>query len=372
MTRMEETMEETKNPGAAAPPPSRHALILAGGSGTRLWPRSTDAVPKPFLPLAGDRSLIRQTFERAAEVVGAGNVWFSARASHEPLLLREFPEVAPSRLILEPSRRNTAPAIALSALSIEREDPEAVVVVLPSDQGVRDGAPFAAALRTAVEAAEGSEAFVTIGIEPTRPETGFGYLETDPAEREAAVRRVVRFVEKPPLDAARRYLAEGNFLWNAGIFVFRIPVLVRAMERLCPDILGAVRGAVDALARGDAEAYAREFGAARSQSVDYAVMERAPDVRTVPCSCGWSDVGSWEAVWEFRPRDENGNATEGRVSLVEAKENLVLASGRPVCVIGLDGIAVVDSPEGLLVTRRGAADELRAWVERELSRGGRP
>ena len=369
MTRMSTTKKTTPE---TASRPSRHALILAGGSGTRLWPRSTDAAPKPFLPLAGDASLIRQTFERAAAAVDGGNVWFSARASHDPLLRAEFPEVPAARRILEPSRRNTAPAIALSALAIAREDPEAVLVVLPSDQGVRDGEAFTRALRTAADAAAGSDAFVTIGIEPTRPETGYGYLETDPAEGALGVRRVVRFVEKPPAEAARRYLEAGNFLWNAGIFVFRVPVLLSAMELFCPDILAAVRAAAGALALGDQEAFAREFGAARSQSIDFAVMEKAPEVRTVPCSCGWSDVGSWEAVWDFRPHDAEGNVTEGEVSLVEARDNLVLAAGRPVCVIGLDGIAVVDSPNGLLVTRRGAADQLRAFVERELARGGRP
>ncbi len=376
MTRMAETT------GAG----SLHALILAGGSGTRLWPRSTDANPKPFLALGGSSSLIRQTYGRALAAVRddgrGGDVWFSARASHAPLLAAEFPEVPAARRVLEPARRNTAPAIALSALAISRVDPGGVLVVLPSDQGIRDDVAFVSALGAAAAAARASDAFVTIGIEPTRPETGYGYLETDPAEAgggagpASPVRRVVRFVEKPPLEEARRYLASGRYLWNAGIFVFRIPVLLAAMEEHCPDILAAAREADEASARGDGARFARAFGAARSQSIDFAVMERARDVRTVPCSCGWSDVGSWEAVYDFLPRDPEGNAVEaperGTVSFVESRENLVLASGKPVCVIGLSGIAIVDSPHGLLVTRRGAADELRSWVERELARGGTP
>jgi mannose-1-phosphate guanylyltransferase len=375
---------------------SLHALILAGGSGTRLWPRSTDAAPKPFLALGGGASLIRQSYLRALAAVRAegrsGAVWFSARASHAPLLAAEFPEVPASRMILEPARRNTAAAIALSALAISRVDPGGVLVVLPSDQGIQDDAAFVAALGAAAEAARESDSFVTIGIEPTRPETGYGYLETDPAETGAeaeagaapasppASRSVVRFVEKPPLEEARRYLASGRFLWNAGIFVFRIPVLLAAMEEHCPDILSAVRAAAEASARGDEPGFVRAFGAARSQSIDFAVMERVKGVRTVPCSCGWSDVGSWEAVYEFLPRDAQGNVVEGgsagagggggSVSFVESSGNLVLASGKPVCVIGLSGIAIVDSPNGLLVTRRGASDELRAYVERELARGG--
>lgn len=351
--------------------PSRHALILAGGSGTRLWPRSTDLAPKPFLALAGGRSLIRQTFERASALVGSGSVWCSARGFHERLLRKELPEVSGARLVLEPVRRNTAPAIALSALRVGRLDPGAVMVVLPSDQAVRDEAALLAALRTGLRAAVEQDVFVTLGIKPTRPETGYGYLETDPAEGDRPVRRVLRFVEKPPREDARRYVASGNFAWNAGIFVFRVPVLLAAMEALCPDILAAARRAEAAASLGDAEGFSREFASARSESIDFAVMERA-SVVMVPCSCGWSDVGSWEAVYDFREPDGDGNVVEGPVTLVESRNNLVLASARPVCVIGLEGIAVVDSPEGLLVTRRGASEELRAYVEREIARGPRP
>lgn len=353
-----------------AQPPVR-ALILAGGSGTRLWPLSTDARPKPFLHLAGERSLLAEAFRRAARLVGEGNMFVSARASHAELVRRELPGLPESRLVLEPVRRNTAPAVALAALAVEAEAPGAVLVVLPSDQAARDEEMFLASLRTAVEAAAASDALVTLGIPPTRPETGFGYIETSEENaggvsskggRGGAV-PVVRFVEKPDATRASEFVASGRHLWNAGIFVFRIPVLYDEMERSCPAILETARRAHAARLAGDRASFEESFSSSPSISIDFAVMEKARRVVTVPSPCGWSDLGSWEAVWDFRERDGSGNVVTGDVATVEATENLVLGDGRPVCVIGVSGLAVVASPEGLLVTRRGASDALRRWVE---------
>lgn len=360
-----------------SPSPVR-ALILAGGSGTRLWPLSTDARPKPFLPLAGAESLLRETFRRGACVAGAENVWVSGRASHAEQLRRELPEIPPGRFVLEPVRRNTAPAIALAALAIEAEAPGAVLAVLPSDQAVRDDEAFRAALRTAAGAAEARDAFVTLGIPPTGPETGFGYLEIEgggnapgasPDGAEGAPVPVVRFVEKPSRDVAEGYARDGRHLWNAGIFVFRIPFLFDEMKRSCPAILDAVRRAHAARRAGDLSSFEEAFSSSPSVSIDYAVMEKAPCVLTVPCACGWSDLGSWEAVWAFRTPDESGNVVAGDVASIDASNNLVLAGGRPVCVIGLSDIAVVESPEGLLVSRRDASDALRRWVEARAPEG---
>ncbi len=358
-----------------------HALILAGGSGTRLWPLSTDARPKPFLPLAGRDSLLRETFRRAARVAGEENVWISARRSHAEQVRKELPEVAESRLVLEPVRRNTAPAIALAALAIEAEAPGAVLVVLPSDQAIRDEEAFVTALRTAVETARTSDAFVTLGIPPTRPETGYGYMEIERGETapgfsskgaEGAPVPVVRFVEKPDFARAREYAASGRHLWNAGIFVFRGALLLEEMKRCSPDLLDAVRRADAARLAGDFSSFEESFSSSPSVSIDYAVMEKARDVRTVPCACGWSDLGSWEAIWEFRTPDPRGNVTEGDVTAIDAPNNLVLVPGKAVCVIGVSGLAVVESEGGLLVTRRDALEELRRYVEGTVARGQKP
>jgi mannose-1-phosphate guanylyltransferase len=413
-------------------PGGLRALILAGGSGTRLWPRSTNERPKPFLKLTGGESLLRETFRRAAVLAGPGNVFVSGRAGHASMLAAELPELARPRFVLEPVRRNTAPAIALSALAASEDAPDAVLVVLPSDQAVSDEAAFLAALRAAAEAARTHDAFVTLGIPPTRAETGFGYMEIEGQEKNSAEERetkeeisengkrgigepkisekgerggnvaplrVVRFVEKPTRALAEEFLASGRFFWNAGIFAFRTSLLFEEMERACPDILRIARRAHAAGKAGDpstfeeifpsslpstasvprrahaarkagasSSSFAEIFSSSPSVSFDVAVMEKARQVLAIPCACGWSDLGSWEAVFEFRGGGSGRNVLEGPAAAVEGSGNLVLAEGRPVRVVGLSDVAVVDSKDGVLVMRRGASDALRRSVEEGLSR----
>jgi mannose-1-phosphate guanylyltransferase/mannose-6-phosphate isomerase len=368
------------------------ALILAGGSGTRLWPRSTEGRPKPFLSLTGRESLLREALRRAGDLAGEGNVFVSGRAAHEALLLAALPEIPRARLVLEPVRRNTAPAIALSALAASEDAPDAVLAVLPSDQAVRDEPAFLAALRAAAETARTHDGFVTIGIPPSRPETGFGYLEIEREEisadekkegrekisengrRGGAVafkaRQVVRFVEKPALPRAQEFLASGpgRFLWNAGIFVFRIPYFFEELSRVAPEILDLARRAHAALKAGALSSFTEIFSSSPSVSIDVALMEKAQNVLAIPCDCGWSDLGSWDAVFEFRGGTSEGNVLEGAAEAVDGTGNLVLAGSRPVRLVGLSDVVVVESPDGLLVMRRGASDALRRSVEEGLSR----
>ena len=334
----------------------------------------------------GGESLLRETFRRATALAGAENVFVSGRAAHAPLLAAELPEVPRSRFVLEPVRRNTAPAIALSALAASEDVPDAVLAVLPSDQAVRDETAFLAALRAAAEAARTHDAFVTLGIPPTRAETGFGYMEVEEREISASGREKETLEwergEEPAPGAscdswksrratrAEEFLASGRFFWNAGIFVFRTSYLFEEMERTCPDILEhRSPRACGPKSRSDLLfSFTEIFSSSPSISFDVAVMEKARHVLTVPCACGWSDLGSWEAVFEFRGGAPGRNVLEGPAAAVEGSGNLVLAEGRPVRVVGLSDVAVVDSPDGILVMRRGASDALRRSVEEGLSR----
>ena len=355
------------------------ALILAGGSGTRLWPRSTDARPKPFLALAGRDSLLRDTYRRAAAVAGAGNVFLSGRVSHGALLAAELPEIPASHVVLEPVRRNTAPAIALSALVACENAPEAVLLVLPSDQAVADESAFLAALRAGAAVAAKEDAFVTLGIRPTRPETGYGYMEmveengrgipsNERGAGPAAARAVRRFVEKPDAARAAEFLASGRFVWNAGIFLFRVSLLLDELARTAPDVLNAARRAHAARRAGDLSLFAEIFSSSPSISIDVAVMEKARRVLTIPSACGWSDLGSWEAVFDFRGGARGADVVEGDGASEGGSGNLILAAGRPVRVVGLSGVAVVESGDGLLVMKLGASDDLRKAVEKGLAR----
>jgi mannose-1-phosphate guanylyltransferase/mannose-6-phosphate isomerase len=281
-------------------------------------------------------------------------------------------------------RRNTAPAIALSALAACADDADAVLVVLPSDQAVADEPAFLAALRAGAAVAAKEDAFVTLGIPPTRPETGYGYMEAEEEEKREisssgrgpgaknargespAVLAVRRFVEKPDAGRAAEFLASGRFLWNAGIFMFRASLLLEELARNAPAVLDAARRALAALRAADLSSFAEIFSSSPSVSIDVAVMEKAKRVLTIPCACGWSDLGSWEAVFEFRGGASGRDVVEGDAASEGGSGNLVLAGARPVRVVGLSGVAVVESPDGLLVMKLGASDDLRRAVEKGL------
>jgi mannose-1-phosphate guanylyltransferase len=242
---------------------------------------------------------------------------------------------------------------------------------------VRDEEAFLAGLRAAAEAARTHDAFVTLGIPPTRAETGFGYMEVDEEETLNSVQRVLRFIEKPDLARAEQFLASGRFYWNAGIFVFRTSLLFEELSKTSPEILNIARRAHAARKAAapstfeedpSSSSFTEIFSSSPSVSFDVAVMEKARHVLTVPCACGWSDLGSWDAVFEFRGGAPGRNVLEGPATCVEGSGNLVLAEGRPVRVVGLSDVAVVDSKDGVLVMRRDASDSLRRSVEEDLSR----
>lgn len=336
------------------------AVVLAGGSGTRFWPLSRRAHPKQFLALAGPDVLLRRTVSRIAPIVPPERVIVVTSAAHVEASRALLPEVPAQNFLGEPSARNTAAAVGWAAAVVARRDPTARLVILAADHHVTEPAAYLAVCEKALAAcADG--ALVTVGITPSRPETGYGWLELG-AERQSGVFEVARFVEKPDPERAERFLAGGRHLWNAGQFFFRADAILAAIQAHLP-ALG------DALA-GEAT-LAEHWSALPSISIDHGVMERAAGVLTVPGSFGWSDVGSWTTAWELAEKDERGNVAEGGEPVLVDCTNVYARgpSDKVIAVIGLTDVVVVDTESALLVMPRSRAQDVRA-VTAELERRG--
>ena len=348
-------------------------VIMAGGSGTRLWPLSRSGYPKQFLVLSGKDSLFQQAAARLQRLAGVGievgAPVIVGNEEHRFLVLDQLRELklTPAAALLEPVGRNTAPALTLAALQALEGGTDPVLVVLSSDQTVTDEAAFTAALQRAVAvAAAGS--IVILGITPDKPETGYGYIRSE-AGADGDALRVAQFVEKPDQTTAERYLAEGGYFWNAGMFVLRASVWLKALDTFRPDIAAACRASW--AARSVDASFVRpgkaEFAAVPSESVDYAVMEKCPgspfDIRMVELAAGWNDLGAWEAVWQVLPKDEDGNASVGDAIVTDSRNTLVHATSRLVSVVGLDDVIVVETADAVLVTDRARSQEVKKIVQ---------
>jgi mannose-1-phosphate guanylyltransferase len=351
-----------------------YAVILAGGSGTRLWPLSRPDRPKPFLRLLGDETLIQRTVSRLAPLVMPQDVYVIAERRHLPLVAEQLPQVPAANLLGEPIGRNTAAAVALAAEAIDRPVDE-VMLILPADAHIQDEVGFREALAVAAQVAIGG-ALVTLGVFPDRPETGYGYVLARPPETSVAGHStfaVERFVEKPTVDRAIELIQTGLASWNAGIFVWQRSAIRDELARHAADILQPIR---DACAASRPPDLAGVYATLRATSIDYAVMEPASlagDVAVVPMSVGWSDLGSWAAlrdVWQARAASASAGSSVGSGNRVDSgsTDSLVLAGDRLVVTIGLHGVIVVDTPEAVLVVSAEHAQDVREVAQR-LSTG---
>jgi mannose-1-phosphate guanylyltransferase/mannose-6-phosphate isomerase len=343
---------------------------LCGGAGTRLWPLSRKAYPKQFAVELDHKSLLDLTLERARGLDGAEDC-VAVTAEDYRFMVTEALDRAglPGSILLEPVARNTAPAICAAALAIAGEAPEAVMVILPSDHFVPDGAAFSAAIAKAVQLASQGW-WVTLGIKPDKPSSAYGYIEPGTAIGDAC--QVARFIEKPDPETAAELLKEGC-LWNAGIFVVQAQVAADLVEKHAPDIHGQVSVAVSCITRDQRflRLGARPFGASPSISIDYAVLEKEPRVVVIPYDGGWSDLGSWDAVALAHMADEQGNRSEGDAWFVGAQNCFVHSPARMAVVLGLDDVVVVDTADAVLVAAKDKAEQVKAVVDR-LQSASRP
>jgi mannose-1-phosphate guanylyltransferase/mannose-6-phosphate isomerase len=349
-------------------PPPIVPVILSGGSGSRLWPMSRKLLPKQFLPLVTERSMLQDTALRLAGLAECGAPLLVVNSEHRFLAAEQLMEVgvAPRAVLLEPVGRNTAPAIAAAALWLRSDQPEAQMLVLPSDHMILDTAAFQAAVAAARLAAEHG-LLATFGIRPSEPATGYGYIEAGDAIAGCpGAHRIRRFVEKPDAAAARGFLAQGGFYWNSGMFLFGAAKYLAELRRQRPDMLAAVERAMAAktsdldFVRLDADA----FAACPAESVDYAVMERTDDGAVVEGDFGWSDVGSWSSLWEIGAKDDAGNVLAGDVAAADARDCYVRADARHVSLLGVEGLLIVETDDAILIAARERAQDVKHVVER--------
>jgi len=343
-------------------------VILSGGSGTRLWPLSRELYPKQLLPLVGELTMLQETVQRLSGLEAAAPM-IVCNDAHRFLVAEQLRQraVKPQAIILEPMGRNTAPAIALAALAAK---PGAMLLVLPADHVIRDVQAFQAAIQVALPAAEAGK-LVTFGIVPVAPETGYGYIKAGAADAAPGVHRIAQFIEKPDAARAAQFLAAGGYFWNSGMFLFKAERYIQELERHAPDILKSTRAALAAASpdldfvRVDAVA----FEACRSDSIDYAVMEKTQDAVVVPMAAGWSDVGSWSALHDALPSDAHGNVAKGDVLVEDSDGCYFYAESRLVSAVGLKDHVVVETKDAVLVAPKDRVQDVKKLVARLKAEG---
>ena len=342
------------------------AVIMAGGKGERFWPRSRKNMPKQFLSLTDDgKTMIQHTVERIKPLVDIEDVFVVTNKNYEELVKGQLEGIPNENILLEPMAKNTAPCIGLAATYIKRKYQDAVMLVLPSDHLIKFNGIFINTLKEAVQVAKENENMVTIGITPTYPETGYGYINFGEAkEGSANVYQVERFVEKPNLEVAKGYLNSGKYLWNSGMFVWKASTILKQFEKYLPDMYqGLVRIEGGIATQEEANILENEFSNFTSESIDYGIMEKASDIYTLPGSFGWDDVGSWLALERFNSSNEDGNVVQGNVISINTKNAIVQGSEKLIATIGVENLIIVDTADAMLICAKDSTQDVKKVIE---------
>lgn len=347
-------------------------LILAGGLGARFWPASRESLPKQFLDITGSgRPLLRETFERFSRCIPQDHIYVIAHENYAAQVKACLPELTEAHLLLEPSRNNTAPSIAYASMKLADRHPGGTCIVAPADHLITNEVAFQEAVAAAIEHAVSSESIVTLGIRPTRPDTGYGYIECSAGDT-GGVRKVVAFREKPDLMTAQKFLSSGDFFWNAGIFVWRWQTILDAFARYAPQINDLLLAGRDLWNTPEESRFiAKTYPQTEKISIDYAILEKAGNVYTVPCAMGWSDLGTWASLYDLLPKDEAGNVSIGGYAHPDRTTRSLVSAppGKLVVLAGLDDYIVVDTPDCLLVFPKAEEQAIKALRETLRSRG---
>lgn len=351
---------------------SPYVLIMAGGIGSRFWPASREHLPKQFLDITGSgKSLIRQTADRFLQWIPADHLYVITHEDYGQLVSEAIPELHPHQIICEPSRNNTAASIALASMKLAKMDPEAVCIVAPADHVISHEHEFQQVIRLAVQHADSTASIITLGIEPTRPDTGYGYIEFDTSEM-SKVRKVKSFREKPDRATAEQYLNLGTFAWNAGIFIWRLSVILESYRQHAPQIYDTLAPGMNLYNTDEETTFIQSaYPKTEKISVDYAILERASNVYTIPCDIGWSDLGTWASLYDHASKDTSHNALlSAPVHLDHASHNLILSEKDKLVVIrGLKDFIVIDTADCLMIYPKSEEQSIKSLKDTLREKG---
>lgn len=341
------------------------ALIMAGGRGERFWPKSRKSMPKQFLSLTDDgKTMIQLTVERISSLVKLEDVYIATNRDYKNLVLEQLPGLPEENVLCEPVGRNTAPCIGLGAVHIAKKYDDAMMFVLPSDHLIKFNKMFIRTLQDACDVAEKNSNLVTIGITPDYPETGYGYIKFDSHVTEGRAYKVDRFVEKPNLEVAKEYLATEEYLWNSGMFIWKVSSILKNIQKFMPETYERLIRIQDAIGTETAEhILEKEFAALESQSIDYGIMEKADDIYILPGTFGWDDVGSWLAVERIKKTNEFGNVVDGNIITVNTHNCVIQGSHKLIATVGMEDMIVVDTEDATLICSKDHAGDIKKVLE---------
>jgi mannose-1-phosphate guanylyltransferase len=343
-----------------------YVAIMAGGIGSRFWPMSRANYPKQFLDILGvGKTLIQQTFDRYSQVVPTENVYVVTSNEYVPLVKKQLPDIKEENILSEPYRKNTAPCIAYVSFKLINKDPKACLIAAPSDNLILDVDEFAKKTQSALDFVDHLNAFVTLGIKPSYPNTGYGYIQHDTIEAAPGIFKVKTFTEKPNIELAKTFIASGDFLWNAGIFFWKVKNILTAFEKYLPEMYDVFVAEKDKFNTDEEAAVLNDiYPQCSNISIDFGIMEKADNVYVIPASFGWSDLGTWNGAWENMQRDSSDNAVVGKkVVIIDATKSMVhVPDSKLVVLQGLEGFIVVDTKDALLICKKEKEQEIKDYI----------